>query len=249
MSGELVGLVVVSHSGRLADGVAEVAAQMAPDVTVTPAGGLPDGGVGTDFEAVLAAVTEAATGAGAVVLYDLGSAQMTAEMAVESLPEPDAAVIVDAPLVEGAIAAAVSAQGGGDRSAVADAARAAAGRPEVADTADAAGSGAAASSGAAADSGAAAASDGAAGARAEITLANEVGLHARPAALLARSIADLDADVRVSLGATDADAKSVFSLMSLTARKGDTVVVTATGAQAEDAVARVTALAERNFDE
>lgn len=246
MSGELVGLVVVSHSGRLADGVAEVAAQMAPDVTVTPAGGLPDGGVGTDFEAVLAAVTEAATGAGAVVLYDLGSAQMTAEMAVESLPEPDAAVIVDAPLVEGAIAAAVSAQGGGDRSAVADAARAAAGRPEVADTADAADSGAAADSGGAAG---AAESGGAGGARAEITLANEVGLHARPAALLARSIADLDADVRVSLGDTDADAKSVFSLMSLTARKGDTVVVTATGAQAEDAVARVTALAERNFDE
>lgn len=247
MSGELVGLVVVSHSGRLADGVAEVAAQMAPDVTVTPAGGLPDGGVGTDFEAVLAAVTEAATGAGAVVLYDLGSAQMTAEMAVESLPEPDAAVIVDAPLVEGAIAAAVSAQGGGDRSAVADAARAAAGRPEVADTADAAESGGVDPRGAA--SGGAAEAGGAAGARAEITLANEVGLHARPAALLARSIADLDADVRVSLGDTDADAKSVFSLMSLTARKGDTVVVTATGAQAEDAVARVTALADRNFDE
>lgn len=236
MSGELVGLVVVSHSGRLAEGVAEVAAQMAPDVTVKPAGGLPDGGVGTDFEAVLAAVTEAATGAGAVVLYDLGSAQMTAEMAVESLPEPDAAVIVDAPLVEGAIAAAVSAQGGGDRAAVATAARAAAGRPQGADTAGAVESGGEAESGGA-------------GARAEITLVNEVGLHARPAALLARSVADLDADVRVSLGDTDVDAKSVFSLMSLTARKGDTVVVTATGAQAEDAVARVTALAERNFDE
>ncbi|GAA1217388.1 dihydroxyacetone kinase phosphoryl donor subunit DhaM [Prauserella alba] len=236
MSGELVGLVVVSHSGRLADGVAEVAAQMAPDVTVKPAGGLPDGGIGTDFEAVLAAVTEAAAEAGVVVLYDLGSAQMTADMAVESLPEPETAVVVDAPLVEGAIAAAVAAQGGGDRAAVADAARAAAGRSEVADTAEAAGA-----HGAEPESGA--------GARAEITLGNEVGLHARPAALLARSIADVDADVQVSLGDTDADAKSVFSLMSLTARKGDTVVVTAKGAQAEDAVARITALAERNFDE
>ncbi|MCR3721605.1 MULTISPECIES: dihydroxyacetone kinase phosphoryl donor subunit DhaM [Prauserella salsuginis group] len=243
MSGDLVGLVIVSHSGRLADGVAEVAAQMAPDVTVKPAGGLPDGGIGTDFEAVLAAVTEAAAAAGVVVLYDLGSAQMTAEMAVESLPEPETVVVVDAPLVEGAIAAAVSAQGGGDRGAVAAAARAAAGRSEVADTAEAPGSGD--TVGAGPESGA----QPEPGARAEITLDNEVGLHARPAALLARSIADVDADVRISLGDTDADARSVFSLMSLTARKGDTVVVTATGTQAEDAVARITALADRNFDE
>ncbi|GAA1232355.1 dihydroxyacetone kinase phosphoryl donor subunit DhaM [Prauserella halophila] len=238
MSGERVALVVVSHSGGLADGVAEVAAQMAPDVTVRPAGGLSDGGIGTDFEAVLAAVTEADTGSGVVVLYDLGSAQMTAEMAVESLPEPEAAVVVDAPLVEGAIAAAVSAQGGGDRAAVADAARAAAGRSEVTDTAESA-DGADSEDAAAAES----------GAKAEITLANEVGLHARPAALLARCVADVDADVRITLGDTEADARSVFSLMSLTARKGDTVVVTATGTQAEDAIARITALAERNFDE
>lgn len=250
MSGELVGLVIVSHSGRLADGVAEVAAQMAPDVTVKPAGGLPDGAIGTDFESVLAAVTEAAAGGvGAVVLYDLGSAQMTAEMAVESLPEPGTALIVDAPLVEGAVAAAVSAQGGGDRSAVADAARAAAGRSEVADTAESAGSGDTADSGEGADAQSGSGEGAGPGARAEITLGNEVGLHARPAALLARSIADLDADVLVSLGGTDADAKSVFSLMSLTARKGDTVVVTATGEQAEDALARITALVERNFDE
>lgn len=233
MSEDRVGLVVVSHSGRLADGVAEVAAQMAPDVTVKPAGGLPDGGIGTDFEAVVGALAEADSGAGAVVLYDVGSARMTADMAVESLPEPDAAVVVDAPLVEGAVVAAVSAQGGGARSAVAEAARAAGGRSEVADTAEAAEPDEPAGT----------------GARAEITLENEVGLHARPAALVARTIADLEADVRIAHGGTEADAKSVFSLMSLTANKGDTIVVSADGAQAEEAVRRITELAGRNFDE
>lgn len=252
MSG--VGLVVVSHSATLADGVVEVAAQMAPDVVVRAAGGLPDGGIGTDFEAVLAALEQADSGSGVVLLYDLGSAQMTAEMAVESLADADRAVVIDAPLVEGAVAAAVAAQGGSDRASVADAARAAGERSDVVDTAedgaarsDVGRSDAAPSDAEPAGAGGTAGSD--SGSRAEITLENEVGLHARPAALLARTVADLDADVRIAHGAAEADAKSVFSLMSLTARKGDTIVVTATGAQADDAVQRITDLAGRNFDE
>lgn len=67
-----VGLVIVSHSTRLAEGVVELARQVAPDVRVMPAGGLPDGNLGTDFEKVSAALSDANTGAGAVVLYDLG---------------------------------------------------------------------------------------------------------------------------------------------------------------------------------
>lgn len=246
MSG--VGLVIVSHSGKLAEGVVEVAAQMAPDVAVRAAGGLPGGEIGTDYESVLAALEQADSGAGVVVLYDLGSAQMTAEMAVETLADPDTAVVLDAPLVEGAIAAAVAAQGGSDRSAVAEAARSAARHPEVADTADAAES---TDTGTEEGTAAAAAPAGTSGggARAEITLENEVGLHARPAALLTRSIADLDADVRISHGGTEADGKSVFSLMSLAARKGDTIVVSASGPQAEEAVQRITELAGRGFDE
>ncbi|EHK87174.1 Phosphocarrier protein HPr/PTS system IIA component, partial [Saccharomonospora azurea SZMC 14600] len=98
-----VGLVVVSHSAKLAEGIVEVAAQMAPEVTVVPAGGAADGGIGTDYDAVSAAVERANSGAGAVVLYDLGSAQMTAEMVVETLDDPGTAVVVDAPLVEGAV--------------------------------------------------------------------------------------------------------------------------------------------------
>lgn len=226
-----VGLVVVAHSARLAEGVAEVAAQMAPEVTVLPVGGLPDGGIGTDYDSVVAAVQRADNGAGVVLLYDLGSAQLTAELAVEALADPSAAVVVDAPLVEGAVAAAVAAQGGSDRAAVAAAAaEAGAGEFGLADIG---------------------AEEGAeeAPVRLELTLENEVGLHARPAALLVRSIAGLDADVRLRLGDDTADGRSVLAVMSLAARKGDRVEITATGPQAQEAINRIEALAARNFDE
>ncbi|ASR37777.1 PTS sugar transporter subunit IIA [Prauserella marina] len=222
-----VGLVLVSHSGKLAEGVAELAAQMAPDVKVVPAGGLPDGGIGTDYDSVLAAVERAEEGGGVVLLYDLGSAEMTADLVVESLPDPGTAVVVAAPLVEGAVAAAVAAQGGADRAGVASAASSAAGGGESE-----------------------AARESAGGAEtAELTLGNDVGLHARPAALLVRGIAGLDADVRIRLGDQEADGHSVLALMSLSARKGDRIDVSATGTQAAEAISRIESLVERNFDE
>ncbi|SFA91276.1 Phosphocarrier protein HPr /dihydroxyacetone kinase DhaM subunit [Amycolatopsis marina] len=223
-----VGLVIVSHSAKLAEGVAELARQMAPDVAVLPAGGLPDGGIGTDYDSVLAAAGEANTGAGVVLLYDLGSAQMTAELVVESLAEPDTAVVVDAPLVEGAVAAAVTAQGGADRDRVAESAAAAGAAPDRETTP--------AVLGAEADR------------RIEVTLRNEVGLHARPAALLARSVAGLDAEVRVRLGEQEADAASVLALMSLGARQGDQIEIRVRGEQAAEAVERINALVERDFE-
>ncbi|WP_290059051.1 dihydroxyacetone kinase phosphoryl donor subunit DhaM, partial [Amycolatopsis solani] len=124
-----VGIVLVSHSAKLAEGLAELAAQMAPDVTIVPAGGLADGSIGTDYDEVVAATQRADRGDGVVLLYDLGSAQMTAELAVESLADPSAAVVADGPLVEGAIAAAVAAQSGQDRKAVAEAGGGAGGAP------------------------------------------------------------------------------------------------------------------------
>jgi len=111
-----VGLVLVSHSRELAQGLADVAAQMAPSVTIAPAGGLEDGSIGTSFELITAAIAEADSGDGAVLLYDLGSGFLTAETAVEFL-DPDQAervVIVDAPFVLGAVSAAIAAQSGGD---------------------------------------------------------------------------------------------------------------------------------------
>ncbi len=78
-----VGLVVVSHSEKIADGAVELAAQMAPDVVIIAAGGTDDGRIGTSLEKVMAALEQAAGGNGVVVLTDLGSAVMTAESAME----------------------------------------------------------------------------------------------------------------------------------------------------------------------
>ncbi|WP_246257870.1 dihydroxyacetone kinase phosphoryl donor subunit DhaM [Amycolatopsis anabasis] len=224
-----VSLVLVSHSAKLAEGLAELATQMAPEVSVVPAGGLPEGGLGTDYDAVVAAVQRADSGAGVVLLYDLGSAQMTAELAVESLADPEAAVVADAPFVEGAVAAAVAAQGGGDRMAVLAAAAKAGAPPDLDTSAD---------------------PEPPAGVRSlELTLTNDVGLHARPAALLARSLAGLAADVSVKLGDQEADAHSVLALMSLGARQGDRIEIRARGDQAAEALDRVKSLVERDFDE
>ncbi|MDT7728350.1 MAG: phosphoenolpyruvate---glycerone phosphotransferase subunit DhaM [Actinomycetota bacterium] len=220
-----VGLVLVSHSAKLAEGLAELAAQMAPDVRIVAAGGLPDGGIGTDYDEVVAATQRADSGDGVVLLYDLGSAQMTAELAVEALSDPDSATVVDAPLVEGAVAAAVAAQGGADRTAVAHAAAAAGAPPELDAPVDVDGESVV-----------------------ELTLNNDVGLHARPAALLARLVAGLDAEVIIALREHTANANSVLALMSLGARQGDRIEVRATGEQAAEALGKVRELVERNFE-
>jgi PTS hybrid protein len=212
-----VALVIVSHSAMLARGVVELAGQMAPDVMLIPVGGSADGGLGTDFDAVSAALNETQA---AVVLYDLGSAKLTADLAVESLPDPEKAQVVDAPLVEGAVAAAVAAQGGEDLAGVA----AAAIRGEATEEENPTGG-------------------------EDLLLTNEIGLHARPAALLARAVAELDAKVSIGFNDKQADARSVLGVMALGARGGDTVRLSASGPQAAEALARVRALAERQFDE
>jgi PTS hybrid protein len=212
-----VGLVVVSHSGRLAEGVAELAAQMAPDVAVVAAGGA-DGGLGTDFDAVSAAIGTAQSGAGVVVLYDLGSAKMVADMAAE-LADGEV-LVVDAPLVEGAVAAAVAAQ---REAGLAGVAAAATGDAPAAEAGE--------------------------GQSIDVLLTNDIGLHARPAATLARELTGVDAVVTVRFGQSTADARSVLALLALGATGGDTVRVSASGPDAEEALRRVRALADRNFDE
>jgi phosphoenolpyruvate---glycerone phosphotransferase subunit DhaM len=110
----LVSLVLVSHSAMIADGLADLLTQVAgPDVPIVAAGGGPDGSFGTDGGKVHDALERAGTG-GAVVLMDLGSSILSVRAAIAELP-PDLAdrlEIVDAPLVEGAIAAAVAASTG-----------------------------------------------------------------------------------------------------------------------------------------
>ena len=111
-----VGLVVVSHAREIADGVARLARAMAPDVRIVAVGGLPDGSLGTDATAVAEAVRAADTGAGVVVLADLGGAVLAVETAVElgadAGVEPSRVRISEGPLVEGAVVGAVEAAGG-----------------------------------------------------------------------------------------------------------------------------------------
>ena len=109
-----VRIVVVSHSEKIAEGAVELAAQMAPDVMMAPAGGTSDGRIGTSLEKVMAALEQVEGGDGVVVLTDLGSAVMTAESALEFAGSPPGVLLADAPLVEGLVAAAVAAQSGAD---------------------------------------------------------------------------------------------------------------------------------------
>jgi PTS hybrid protein len=111
-----VGLVLVSHSAAIADGLAQLVAQVAgPSVPIVAAGGGPEGTFGTDGGRVLAALRQAGQSAGAVILMDLGSSVLSVRAALGELPGETVALlrIADAPLVEGAIAAGVTASTGG----------------------------------------------------------------------------------------------------------------------------------------
>lgn len=238
-----VSIVVVSHSEKIADGAVELAAQMAPDVMILPAGGTDDGRIGTSLEKVLAALEQAggqedgqAGGAGVaangtVVITDLGSAVMTAESALEFLENPAGVLLADAPLVEGLVAAAVAAQGGADVQAVRKAAEAAGG---PAHPAESAASGAVEPvTSAAPDS------------TGDFELVNQAGMHARPAAKVAGGLASLDAEVTIN----GVDGASMTGLMTLGAGKGTVLHVEAWGPDAERAVEYVGGLVEAGFGE
>jgi dihydroxyacetone kinase phosphotransfer subunit len=128
----VVGLVVVSHSAALAAGVVELARQMGGgQVAIEAAGGMaePEGAIGTDVELVRGAIERAGGPDGVLVLMDLGSALMSAEMAAEMIGAvSDVPVrLSEAPLVEGAVAAAARAGAGAPLDEVAAEARAALG--------------------------------------------------------------------------------------------------------------------------
>lgn len=118
----MVGIVIVSHSWKIAEGVCDLAREMSQGHEgIIPAGGLEDGSTGTDAQRIADAIVEADTGDGVVILADIGSAIMSAETAIELLEDEGRginAVIADAPIVEGAVCAVVEAAGGGSIDAV-----------------------------------------------------------------------------------------------------------------------------------
>lgn len=262
----MVGIVVVSHSRPLADAAVELALQMARGnpPTIAVAAGLDGGVLGTDAVSVREAIDRVASPAGVLVLMDLGSAVLSAELALDlgDGGSDTPVVLSEGPLVEGLVAAVVMAAAGATLDDVAADARLAAdikakllGPPQAGApvTADVPG----APSPAAADG--ARREDGAAGfgsaghtAAIELVLHNHHGLHARPAARFVDAVRRFDADVtvrNVTAGGPPVSGHSVSALSTLGALRGHRVEVQASGRHAREALAAVAAIVGRNFDE
>lgn len=249
-------IVVVSHSRRLADGVAEIASQMAPGVVVRGVGGLDDD-LGTDARAVRGAVADLLDAGHQVLLTaDLGSALMVAEIVVEEEARPAegrCALAVDCPVVRGTLAAAVAARAGGDAGSCARAAvrtatdwaaaRDAADWPAPAgcgrganggrDASGASGVLGALGAGGAAD--ARGAGERAPSARRSVRLTDPAGLHARPAAALAALLDDERARMRVG----GSPATTLQEILALGLHGRTRLEVTVTGPHAERTLDRV----------
>ena len=238
----MVGLVIVSHSARLAEGVRELAQQMTQGrVPLAIAGGIddPEDPIGTDAMKVLEAIDAVYSPDGVVVLMDLGSALLSAETALDFLPDDrrEHVFLSKAPLVEGAMAAAVQAMVGAPVEQVLAEAESAlsvkreqlGGEPEAPP-----------------EQPAPAAAHGHVE-QIALPIRNRLGLHARPAARFVATAGQYKADVRIIKGDRSANAKSINQVATLGIRQGDDVTVTAAGPDAAAALAALQDLAADNF--
>lgn len=259
----MIGIVVVSHSHALAAAAIALAAEMVPEErrpVVLPAAGLDETAFGTDAAAIAEAIAQADSGDGVLVLLDLGSAVLSAEMALE-FGDPDARVLLSpAPLVEGLVAAVVTAStGAGLESCDAEARRGLAAKTTHL--------------GATADQDVDAETRGGPGATADrqgdepvtaTVVSSEVpltwsvvvdlptGLHARPAAALVSALSGLDVEASARHATRDtgeADARSAMELLTLDVRSGDTLEITLSGGDAARARGALDALAADDFGE
>ena len=237
----MVGIVIVSHSETLAEGVVAVAREMGGEgLALEMAGGTSEPGVlGTDAERVREAIERAMSDDGVLVLMDLGSALMSAEFAIELLGETRGKVLMsEAPLVEGAVAAAAAASGGASLEEVAAEARGAlAMKSSQLGVPDEAAAQPEATTAPPPE------------AKASIPVRNAIGLHARPAARFVETVRRFDADVHVAKegGGEPVRATSLTNVVALGARFGDTLVVGASGPQASEVIAALQALADEGF--
>ena len=246
-----VGLVIVSHSAQLAAGVAELAGQMAQEKTrIAVAGGAGHGIVGTSVETILAAIQSVDGPDGVLVLLNLGSAILSTEMALEMLDESQRSRVVlsSAPLVEGAVAAAVESSLGHPLSEVKLAAERTASiaqlrqlKPftQVEEPLDAD------VSPVAIDQRVPAVNT----FEAQLTLNNPAGLHARPASLFVQTAARFQSTIQVLGRGKQANAASIMAVLSLGMRQGDTITVRASGGDAQAAIDALSELVQANFYE
>lgn len=239
----MVNLVIVSHSATLAAGVRELAQQMVQEeVQIALAGGIddPEHPIGTDALKVLEAIQSLPADEGVLVLMDLGSALMSAETALEFL-EParrQNVRLCPAPLVEGALAAAVQASVGASLDDVFDEAMASlrAKQQQMPELVEA---------GAPPVEGPDENVDEASEIR--LTIPNPLGLHARPAARFVGTANRFESTIQVRKGQQKANAKSINQVATLGARQGDEIVVSAAGPDAREVLRAIQALADDNF--
>jgi multiphosphoryl transfer protein len=248
----MVNLLLVSHSKKLVEGVAEMAGQMvnSDQVKIATAAGVGEDNqeLGTNAMEIVEAIEEIYTEDGILVLMDLGSAILSTEMALDIIPEEMKAKIkiCPAPFVEGAISAGVQAGLGSDLETVYREAMNAL-RAKVAQLSEG-------DEGLLGEEASPDITPKMEGETSEVTLSvpNEQGLHARPAALFVRTIKSFDAQVMVKNLTEDKGpfaVNSLISLMLVAGRQGHSVQITAEGPQKEAVIAALVDLFERNFDE
>ncbi|MCA9956551.1 MAG: PTS-dependent dihydroxyacetone kinase phosphotransferase subunit DhaM, partial [Anaerolineales bacterium] len=246
----MVGIVVVSHSASLAQGVRELAEQMVQgQVPLAVAGGIddPEQPIGTDPMRVLAAIESVYGDDGVLVLMDLGSALLSAEMALEFLPEDQQSNVklCAAPLVEGTMAAAVQSMVGGSLAQVlAEAEGALAVKVEQLNLAPPTDREAAVETAVASSPTSIAESR-----EISLEIRNKMGLHARPAANFVQTANKFQAEITVRKGEKTANAKSINQVATLGARQGETILVTAVGPDSAQAIEAIQKLAADNFGE
>ncbi|MBN3910915.1 MAG: phosphoenolpyruvate--protein phosphotransferase [Nostoc sp. NMS1] len=244
----MIGIVIVSHSKQLALGVRELAAQMVQgQVSIAVAAGIedPENPLGTDPIQVYEAIASVFSDDGVLVLMDLGSALLSAEMAIEFLPEAQQqkVYLCEAPLVEGAVAAVVAAAAGRNIHQVMAEARGAllakatqlgvSPLPVVSDNIEA---------------------------RnpefpikeIRLIVSNRLGLHARPAAQFVGTAARFQSQILVQNLTRNTQlvrGDSINQVTTLGVRQGHELVITATGSDADEALAALQALFANNFGE
>ena len=249
-----VGLVIVSHSAQLAAGVAELAEQMTQGkVPIAAAGGGMDDILGTSADKILAAIRSLENADGVLVLLDLGSAILSTEMALEMLGEEESKHIrlSFAPLVEGAIAAALEAVPGHSLVEVQRAAENVAGAGQLRQLKPLSQPLEAPPPESITPPSMHAAEEQVAANTAEVTavLTNPTGLHARPAGLFVQTAAKFQSKIEVQKGGQQIDANSIMGVLSLNARNGDTITIRAQGEDAGAAIEALSELVHANFYE
>lgn len=239
----MIGLVLVSHSEPLAQATADLALQMVHDVRpeIRLAGGAA-GGFGTDAAAIAAAIDELAeVASGVVLITDLGSAVLSASLALDIRSSSVPARISSGPFVEATTAAVVVAAAGASLEAVCQEAdhalnaKQSAHEPEV-DTASP-------------DADASASAD---SASVEAELVNPLGLHSRPAAALVRTASAYESGIEITNLTAErgpVTAASLIGVLSLAAAGGHHVRIDAHGPDAQDAVAALSVLIAEGFGE